>query len=148
MKGISHITFIVRDLERMARFLCDGLGACEVYDSSGRNHSLSREKFFTLGGVWLAAMEGDPPAQRSYQHVAFSVAETDLPIYRSRLQALGVEIRPPRSRIEGEGQSLYFHDFDNHLFELHSGSLEQRLERYAEADADPPFRPTRETGAA
>ncbi|RYG96310.1 MAG: FosX/FosE/FosI family fosfomycin resistance thiol transferase, partial [Alphaproteobacteria bacterium] len=31
MEGISHITFIVRDLERMATFLCHGLGATEIY---------------------------------------------------------------------------------------------------------------------
>ncbi len=131
MKGISHITFIVRDLDRMATFLCQGLGAREVYDSAGREFSLSREKFFVLGGVWLAAMEGEPPAERSYQHVAFAVDESELPLYRARLEALGVEIRPPRPRVEGEGQSLYFHDFDNHLFELHAGTLEERLARYA-----------------
>lgn len=131
MEGISHITFIVRDLERMAAFLCEGLGAKEVYDGASRNFSLSREKFFVLGGVWLAAMEGDPPAKRSYQHVAFAVDESDLPAYQARLQALGVEVRPPRSRVEGEGMSLYFYDFDNHLFELHSGTLEQRLARYS-----------------
>ena len=131
MKGISHITFIVKDLERMATLLCQGLGAREIYDSVGQNHSLSREKFFVLGGVWIAAMEGEPPAQRSYQHVAFSVSDADLPQHQANLQALGVEIRPPRSRAEGEGQSLYFYDFDNHLFELHTGTLEQRLARYS-----------------
>ena len=131
MKGISHITFIVKDLERMATLLCKGLGAREIYDSADQNHSLSREKFFVLGGVWIAAMEGEPPAQRSYQHVAFSVNDVDLPRYQANLQALGVEIRPPRSRVKGEGQSLYFYDFDNHLFELHAGTLEQRLVRYS-----------------
>lgn len=99
-------------------------------DSADRNYSLSREKFFVLGGVWLAAMEGAPPAERSYQHVAFRVSALDLPAYQARLQALGVEVRPPRSRVEGEGQSLYFYDFDNHLFELHTGTLEQRLASY------------------
>jgi catechol 2,3-dioxygenase-like lactoylglutathione lyase family enzyme len=132
MKGISHLTFIVRDLDRMAMLLCEGLGAREVYDSAQRNFSLSREKFFLLGDTWLAAMEGEPPAERSYQHVAFTVSEADLPLYRARLEALGVEIRPSRERVEGEGLSLYFYDFDNHLFELHTGTLEQRLARYGE----------------
>src|SRR5690625_4088962 len=131
MQGISHITFIVRDLARMARFLCEGLGAHEVYDSAGREFSLSREKFFVIGGIWIAAMQGEPPATRSYQHVAFRVAEADLPAYKARLEALGVDIRPPRPRVDGEGQSLYFYDFDNHLFELHTGTLEERLHRYA-----------------
>lgn len=133
MKGLSHLTFIVRDLERMATFLCQGLGAREIYDSAGRNHSLSREKFFLLGGVWIAAMEGEPPAQRTYQHVAFSVDDADLPGYHANLQALGADLRPPRPRIDGEGQSLYVYDFDNHLFELHTGTLEQRLARYGSA---------------
>lgn len=130
MKGISHITFIVRDLDRMATFLCEGLGAREVYDSADHNFSLSREKFFVLGGTWLAAMEGEPPSERTYQHVAFAVDDADLPMYQARLQALGVEVRPPRSRVDGEGLSLYFYDFDSHLFELHTGTLEQRLARY------------------
>ena len=136
MLGISHITFIVRDLERMAVLLCQGLGAHEVYDSGNRQHSLSPEKFFLLGGTWIAAMQGEPPAQRSYQHVAFLVQESDLPDYVAKLSKLGVEIRQPRRRIEGEGQSIYFYDFDNHLFELHTGTLEQRLAAYRAADSD------------
>lgn len=131
-QGISHITFIVRDPERTALLLCDGLGATEIYDSAEKNFSLSREKFFLLGGVWIAVMAGDTPAERSYQHVAFKVAASDLPAYRTRLERLGVEIKPPRNRVEGEGESLYFYDFDKHLFELHAGTLEERLARYAE----------------
>lgn len=131
MKGLSHLTFIVRDLERMAELLCVGLGAREVYDSAARNYSLSREKFFLLGDIWLAAMEGEPLTERSYQHVAFAVDEVDLPAYEARLRALGAEVKPPRPRVDGEGASLYFYDFDNHLFELHTGTLEQRLTRYS-----------------
>ncbi|MDR7192935.1 FosX/FosE/FosI family fosfomycin resistance hydrolase [Luteimonas terrae] len=129
--GISHLTFVVHDLDRTARLLVEGLGAREVYDSGDRPHSLSREKFFVLGGVWIATMEGEPPAERSYRHVAFQVAAGDLPDYRARLERIGVDIRPPRPRIEGEGESLYFHDFDNHLFELHTGTLASRLAAYA-----------------
>ena len=135
VKGLSHLTFIVANLERAARFFCDGLGAREVYDSAGREFSLSREKFFELGGLWLVAMQGEPPRERSYQHVAFAVAANDLPVYEARLRALGVEVRPPRPRVPGEGESLYFHDFDNHLFELHTGTLHERLQRYAEPEA-------------
>ena len=131
VQGISHVTFIVRDLELMARFLCDGLGATEVYDSSAKNYSLSREKFFILGGVWLAAMEGNPSSERSYQHLAFKVSEQDLALFEVRLRAIGVEVKEPRPRVPGEASSLYFYDFDNHLFELHTGTLDERLKRYA-----------------
>lgn len=131
IEGISHITFIVQDLERMAKFLCEGLGAMEIYDSKGRNFSKSREKFFRLGNLWLAAMEGASLAERTYHHLAFKVSENDLPQYENKLRAIGIEIQEPRPRIDGEGLSLYFFDFDNHLFELHTGTLEQRLALYA-----------------
>jgi catechol 2,3-dioxygenase-like lactoylglutathione lyase family enzyme len=130
IEGISHITFVVRDLDRMASFLCQGLGALELYDSGEKTFSLSREKFFVLGNTWFAAMEGEPLTERTYGHVALKVAEEDLASFASRLGLLGVEIKSPRPRVEGEGQSLYFYDFDNHLFELHTGTLEQRLKRY------------------
>ncbi|EPJ43401.1 MAG: glyoxalase/bleomycin resistance protein/dioxygenase [Osedax symbiont Rs2] len=43
-----------------------------------------------------------------------------------------MQIKPPRPRVEGEPESLYFYDFDNHLFELHTGTLNQRLKLYAD----------------
>jgi fosfomycin resistance protein FosX len=130
IEAISHITYIVKDVERTARFLSEGLGAQEVYDSSEKNYSLSREKFFVLGGIWLAVMEGIPSSERTYQHLAFKVSSDALPHFEQRLRSLGLEIKPPRPRVEGEGESLYFYDFDNHLFELHTGTLERRLQRY------------------
>ncbi len=131
--GLSHATFLVADLERTARLFREGLGAREVYDSAGREHSLSREKFFLLGGVWLVAMEGAPLSEPTYRHLAFAVDADELPAFRARLLALGVEVLPGRGRIGGEGQSLYFRDYDNHLFELHAGTLDQRLATYAAA---------------
>jgi len=134
IEGLSHLTFIVRDLQRAARFFCEGLGAREVYDSHARNFSLSQEKFFLLGDIWVVCMEGQPSGERTYRHTAFKVADADLPDFEQRLRALGIEIKPPRSRAEGEGLSLYFYDYDDHLFELHSATLEQRLDRYKATD--------------
>ncbi len=137
--GLSHPTFVVRNLERSATLWREGLGALEVYDSGTDQFSLAREKFFTLGGLWIALMEGGPLPTRTYRHVAFKVDETDLPAYRQRLLAHGAEIKESRSRVTGEGLSLYFYDYDNHLFELHGGTLEQRLARYAK---EPPENPS------
>jgi len=130
IEGLSHITFIVRDLQLATRFFCDGLGAQEVYDSAAKNFSLSHEKFFLLGGIWIACMEGEPSQERTYRHTAFKIANADLPHFEARLRAIDVEIKPPRDRVDGEGQSLYFYDFDHHLFELHTSTLQQRLSRY------------------
>jgi fosfomycin resistance protein FosX len=131
IEGLSHITFIVKDLERMKLLLVGALGGKEVYDSGDKQFSISREKFFEVGGVWVAVMEGDPLPEKTYNHVAFKVLADDLSRYRAAIENLGLTIREPRPRIDGEGQSLYFYDFDNHLFELHTAKLADRLAAYA-----------------
>ena len=131
IEGLSHLTFIVRDLERMSRLIETVLGGRQVYASGDATFSLSREKFFVAGGLWIAIMEGEPLPSRTYNHVAFKVREQDLDELKGRIEALGLDIREARARVEGEGSSIYFHDWDNHLFELHTGTLETRLERYA-----------------
>jgi fosfomycin resistance protein FosX len=133
IEGLSHVTFIVKDLDRTKRLLVDALGGREVYDSGDKTFSLSREKFFEIGGVWIAVMEGEPLAEKTYNHVAFKISAAALPYYRSAIAKLGLAIREPRPRVDGEGESLYFYDFDNHLFELHTGTLAERLDAYARA---------------
>ncbi len=131
ISGLSHLTFVVRDLEKMALIIVEVLGGEEVYSSGDKTFSTSREKFFVAGGIWIATMEGDPLPTRTYNHVAFKVTEAELARAEAAAEALGLDIKPPRPRVDGEGQSLYFHDHDNHLFELHTGTLEQRLASYA-----------------
>ena len=133
--GISHLTFIVSDLERMAALIVGVLGGREVYSSGDRTFSLSPEKFFLVGDLWIAIMEGEPLPQRSYNHVAFKVREQDLAQYREKIAALGLEMREPRPRVPGEGRSIYFYDHDNHLFELHTGTLDERLARYRDGSS-------------
>lgn len=131
IEGISHITFIVKDLERTSTLFKNIFDAKEIYSSGDNTFSLSREKFFIVGGLWIAIMEGDSLSDRTYNHVAFKISEEEFDLYESRVKALGLDLRPPRPRIEGEGRSLYFYDYDNHLFELHTGTLSERLLRYA-----------------
>lgn len=132
IEGISHITLVVRDLERTSRLLSDVFNAKEIYSSGDKTFSIAREKFFLIGGVWIAIMEGPPLAERTYNHIALKIPEDELELYKRRLENAGVEMREGRSRVEGEGQSLYFYDYDNHLFELHTGTLEQRLKTYGQ----------------
>ncbi|RUW26649.1 FosX/FosE/FosI family fosfomycin resistance thiol transferase [Mesorhizobium sp. M4B.F.Ca.ET.215.01.1.1] len=131
IEGLSHMTFVVRDLDRMGEILTGVFGAREVYDSGARQFSLSREKFFLIGDLWIAIMQGEPLNDRSYNHVGFKIDESDFDRYVDRVRKLGLDMRPPRPRVEGEGRSIYFHDHDNHLFELHTGTLAERLTRYA-----------------
>jgi catechol 2,3-dioxygenase-like lactoylglutathione lyase family enzyme len=135
--GLSHVTFIVRDLDRMEQVLTAVLDAVRVYDSGSDTFSLSEERFFLIGdgdtATWVAIMQGDTMLPRTYNHVAFQVQREDLPTLRETIVQLGLDIRPPRSRVDGEGDSIYFHDHDGHLFELHAGSLRERLTAYSGA---------------
>lgn len=130
IRGISHITLIVKNLERTATFLQTVFDAKEVYSSGEKKFSLSKEMFFLINDIWLCIMQGEPLTERTYNHIAFQISEADFELYRSRVIASGAELTPERPRVDGEGQSIYFYDFDNHLFELHTGTLEERLKRY------------------
>ena len=131
--GLSHITLIVSDLDKMEVILMKVLDAKKIYDSGDRTYSLSKERFFNIGGIWVATMEGEPLRDKTYNHVAFKMAVEDYDKKLQRIQALGLEVREGRSRVDGEGRSIYFYDFDNHMFELHSGTLQDRLCRYDKA---------------
>ncbi len=137
VQGLSHITFIVRDLDRMERLLTEVLGARKVYDSGTATFSLARERFFLIGELWVAAMEGEPLPTRTYNHVAFKIDDADYDACLARIRALGLDVREGRPRVEGEGRSIYFHDYDNHLFELHTGTLQERLARYKQDGQQP-----------
>jgi catechol 2,3-dioxygenase-like lactoylglutathione lyase family enzyme len=121
---------VVEDLDRMSDFLVRIFDAREVYSSGDDTFSVSSEKFFIIGEQWVAIMQGASLPERSYNHVAFKIDDEDFELYEQRLKDYGAEILPGRSRVKGEGLSLYFYDHDNHLFELHTGTLEQRLARY------------------
>ncbi|AAN33767.1 fosfomycin resistance family protein [Brucella suis bv. 1 str. S2] len=130
------MTFIVRDLDRMEEILTTVFDARRVYDSGAETFSLSKERFFLIGNgkepIWIATMEGEPLPTRTYNHVAFKIANNEYEAYLKRIRALGLEVREGRSRVPGEGQSIYFYDDDNHMFELHTGTLDERLKRYGQ----------------
>jgi len=131
IKTISHITITVRNVERTGKFLQTVFDAKEVYDSSEKKFSLSYEKFFVIGDIWIAVMEGEPLQKRSYNHVAFKVSDSEFDEYVSKIKNLDLDIKPDRNRMSKEARSIYFYDYDNHLFELHTGTLDERLLQYS-----------------
>ena len=134
--GISHMTFLVQDLERASLFWEKLFGAKEVYASGDNIYSISKEKFYVLNGLWICIMEGEPLPERSYNHIAFQIKDSDYEYYLAKIRDLGLDIKPGRSRISGEGHSIYFYDYDNHLFELHTGNLKDRLKIYMQPPED------------
>lgn len=130
IEGISHITFIVKDLERASTFFSVIFDAEEIYSSRDKTFSIAPEKFFKIKDQWFVIMEDDYLSDRTYNHVAFKIPDEEFDNYEEKIRRLGLDLKPSRPRVEGEGRSLYFYDFDNHLFELHTGTLAERLLRY------------------
>lgn len=132
IRALSHITFVVSNLDRMEALLTTVIGARKVYDSGDETFSIARERFFLAGeeNVWIAVMEGEPLPSRTYNHVAFRIASEEYDRCLAAVRSLGLELRESRPRVDGEGRSIYFYDDDNHLFELHTGTLNERLARY------------------
>ena len=129
IKALSHITLICKDLEKTTHLLKHIFDAEEVYASGDNTFSLAKEKFFNIAGVWIAIMEGEP-IEKTYNHIAFQVNDDDLPTFIEKVRSLKLTILPGRKREKAEGNSLYFYDDDNHLFELHTGDLNTRLQYY------------------
>ena len=124
------MTFVVKDIERSTKFFEEIFNAKEIYFSGDNTFSISREKFFEINGIWIAIMEGEPLFERTYNHIAFQISDKDVDKYIQKIKGVGAEIKPERPRVDGEGRSIYFYDYDNHLFELHTGTLSERLARY------------------
>ena len=112
-KSISHIALIVCDPARTAELFAGVFGARVVSDADDDGHRQSLAKF---GGVWFVLRQGDGPAVRNGDHVAFEVERAELSIYAEKLARFGVEYFMAR-----EDSALYFTDYDNHVFELDGG---------------------------
>ena len=127
IKGISHITFVVKDLNLTADLFKGIFNAKEAYSSS-------TAKYLLINDLWIALNNGEPLPQRTYNHIAFQISEDEIEKYMTIISSFGLEIKPSRSREVGEKYSIYFYDYDNHLFELHTGSLQDRLKCYSKGE--------------
>ncbi|MDQ8372381.1 FosX/FosE/FosI family fosfomycin resistance hydrolase [Enterococcus faecium] len=134
---ISHITLIVKDLNKTSVLLNTLFDAKEIYDSQQKKFSLYPEKFFLVKDLWIAVMQNSSnKLPKTYNHIAFRIDEQDIDSFVSKIQMLGLTVEPGRSRVKGEASSIYFYDYDNHLFELHTGTLQERLKSYNSTTCD------------
>lgn len=126
IRGINHVTFSVRDLERSLRFYRDALGF--------RPLCLWPEgAYLQAGSLWVALIQdaetrGGPLPE--YSHVAFDVAPESFDSVARRIREAGARLFKENA---SEGASLYFLDPDGHKLEVHASDLEERL-RTARAD--------------
>lgn len=118
LNGLNHITIAVSDLERSFSFYVDLLGMVP-------RAKWDKGAYLSVGELWFCLSYDVVKPSQDYTHIAFDVSESDFPQLEIRLQKAG--IRQWKQNVS-EGDSLYILDPDGHKLELHSGTLEQRLD--------------------
>ncbi|WP_053020033.1 FosB1/FosB3 family fosfomycin resistance bacillithiol transferase [Staphylococcus haemolyticus] len=130
IKGINHITYSVSNIAKSIEFYRDILGADILVESE-------TSAYFNLGGIWLALNEEKniprSEIKYSYTHIAFTISDNDFEDWYIWLKENEVNILEGRDRDIRDKKSIYFTDLDGHKLELHTGSLEDRLNYYKEA---------------
>lgn len=126
IKGIDHLTFICRDIEKTAHMLKEIFNAREIYPKAEEKQAISRGKYFSIANYWIGIMEGEA-INKSYHSIAFEIDEYDMPIFQEKIESLGLTIFANENDENNENRSIYFYDYDNHLFELHAGNLVERM---------------------
>ena len=124
---IAHVALIVQDPARTAAFLKDLFDGPVLNRKDDDGHD---ETFIRLGVTWFALVKADVKREKTGDHVAFRVAPNIIPIIADKLKAKGYEFILSKT-----GTSLYFFDFDNHVFELDSSGEEQQLDALAASSA-------------
>lgn len=125
---INHITFAVRDLDESIIFYRDVLGFTPIV-------RWYKGAYLESGSVWLtltldAQVRKEPLSE--YTHLAFTVAESDFPRIKTRIENSGATVWQEN---KSEGASVYFLDPNGHKLEIHSSDLKSRL---AAMKANPP----------
>ncbi|WP_214629427.1 metallothiol transferase FosB [Paenibacillus agaridevorans] len=124
--SINHLCFSVTDLERSISFYQ------HVFDAKLKVKG-RKLAYFEFNGLWIALNQEDIELHhnvRTYTHIAFTIAEEEYDNEVRRLEALEVELFAGRPRDDRDKKSIYFLDPDGHMFELHTGTLNDRLAYY------------------
>ncbi|MBZ5554993.1 MAG: VOC family protein [Acidobacteriia bacterium] len=119
LDAIGHVALVVRDPSRTAA-LFEKLFAVKIVrrtDLEGHD-----ETFVRLGRTWFALVQADIERPRTGDHIAFHVTQATLQSTAEKLKEMKVEFQLARS-----DSSLYFFDYDNHVFELDTTDLESDL---------------------
>ena len=119
IKNINHLAFACEDLEKSAHLFQYIFGA-ELLKTT------SEEKFLKLADFWIVLIKGKA-LEKSYNHYALQIDPKDMPEFEKKITSLKLTTLPGKDRAIGENHSLYFYDYDNHLFELHTGDLQITL---------------------
>lgn len=119
LKSISHVALVVKDPAKTAALFRDLFGARAVERRDDEGHL---ETFVSLGGTWFALVGAEVERTRSGDHIAFHASSETLEATAAKLEAMGREFIRARGNT-----SLYFFDYDDHVFELDTGDIDKEL---------------------
>jgi catechol 2,3-dioxygenase-like lactoylglutathione lyase family enzyme len=119
LNSISHIALVVADPARTAVLFESLFEAKTVRRVDAEGHD---ETYIKLGEVWFLLAKANVERPRSGDHIAFHVTKAELKATEEKLRAMKAEFILARS-----DTSLYFFDYDNHIFELDTTDLGSEL---------------------
>lgn len=125
VKGFSHVTLNVSNLERSLDFYCHSL-------KMRLRHQGRTDAYLEWGTAWICLIQRPEQAKKAERkqigvdHVAFYIGEDDFQNAVLQIQNLGIRVvRGPIKR--GTGWSINFLDPDGIELELHTSNLEERM---------------------
>ena len=121
LESISHVALVVKDPARTATLFRDLFNARVIEREDEEGHF---ETFVRLGSIWVVLVAAPVERARTGDHIAFRATPEILEATVAKLQTMGREFMRARSNT-----SLYFFDYDNHVFELDTEDLDLQLGR-------------------
>lgn len=126
IRGLDHVVFRVRDIERALAFYRDVLGCVleRTVEDMGLYQLRAGGSLIDLVPVdgKLGRMGGGPPGEDGHNvdHVALRIEPFDSEALRAHLRAHGIEMSEVARRYgaEGQGPSIYIQDPDGNTVEL------------------------------
>lgn len=129
IRGIAHVCYLVRDLEKSVQFYCDVLKlkqAFEFWDEKGKRFGV----YVHVGGRnFIELFEGESAAVKetaSYRHLCFEVDDIRATVKELREQR--VDVSDPKMGGDGSWQA-WLADPDGNQIELHEYTLESKQEK-------------------
>jgi catechol 2,3-dioxygenase-like lactoylglutathione lyase family enzyme len=119
LESISHIALVVNDPAKTAALFRDLFSARVIERKDAEGHL---ETFVRLGGIWIVLVGAPVQRTRTGDHIAFHATPETLEATVAKLQAMGREFIRARSN-----SALYFFDYDDHVFELDTGDIDQEV---------------------
>ncbi|MCL2701649.1 MAG: VOC family protein [Phycisphaerae bacterium] len=120
VKGLAHVCFVVRDLDKAVEFYVDKLGlamAFEFKHADGRRYGA----YLRAGGrCFIELFQGEVTAgdgKASFQHICLEVDDIEKTV--AELQARGVEVGPVTLGCDQSYQA-WLADVDGNKIELHA----------------------------